>query len=101
MRGAGSKVYRTHLLYLPYNSNTHNSSTEVTFVATLSNDRMHALEGLLAAWSGPISLALYLTDSEAARFTQLYQSSPLMKNRRNVGSHSVQGKLVLPGKLSA
>ena len=50
MRDAGSKIYRTHLFYLPYNqplalSNNNDTSQEITFVATLSNDRMHALEG--------------------------------------------------------
>ena len=48
MRDAGSKIYRTHLFYLPYNqplNKNNDTSQEITFVATLSNDRMHALEG--------------------------------------------------------
>ena len=47
------------------------------------------LESLIDSWSGPISVALYLSDSEAYDFLLYSQASQALSGRRNVGYHVV------------
>ena len=63
--------------------------SDVTLVAQLSMDRLHMIESLCVQWSGPISLALYLSDAEAYQVVNFVASSKVLKGRRNVGYHVV------------
>ena len=58
-------------------------------VAQLSMDRLHMVESLCNQWEGPVSLALYLSDTEADQFVKFAQSSAILQNRKNVGYHIV------------
>ena len=55
----------------------------------LSFDRKHMVELLLEQWEGPVSLALYVTDAEAAHFEDFALNSQILRKRTNVGCHVV------------
>jgi len=88
-RLSGNLLYRSHIYFLPYCDQVPPSSGVTTLVAQLSMDRLHMVVPLLARWSGPVSLALYLTDPEAQQFVDFYESSPSLTARCNVGYHVV------------
>jgi len=83
-----SILYRTHIFFIPYQS-TNISEWSITLLASLSYDRLHLLEGLLARWTGPVSFSLYLTDQEAVKFLDFHTNSPILNSRTNVGYHLV------------
>ena len=62
---------------------------DVTLIAQLSMDRLHMVEELCDHWEGPMSLSLYLSDSEADQFVHFAQNSDILKKRRNIGFHVV------------
>ena len=62
---------------------------DVTLVAQLSMDRLQMLETLCKHWSGPISLALYMSDAEAQQFLSYALSSETLMGRKNIGYHIV------------
>lgn len=81
--------FRTHPFFLHYEYQP-SSDRDVTLVAQLSMDRVHMLEPLCSHWLGPMSLALYASDSEAQEFLQLMNTHlPLMSRRKNVALHVV------------
>ena len=82
---AGTTVFRTHFYYLPHC--TSNTTGETTLVTQLSMDRLHMLVPLLERWTGPASIALYLTDAEAQDFVDHWEGSPSLTSRCNVGFH--------------
>ena len=47
------------------------------------------LELILSQWSGPVSLALYLSDSEAVTFLEQHSRSKVLSSRCDVGYHLV------------
>jgi hypothetical protein len=47
------------------------------------------LELIAASWSGPVSLALYTSDADSARFLTFYTSSALLSARCNIAVHLV------------
>ena len=47
------------------------------------------LEMLCEHWSGPVSVALYMSDAEAHQFLQYALDSPVLMARHNVGYHVV------------
>ena len=47
------------------------------------------VESLCSQWKGPVSLALYLSDTEADQFVKFAQSSAILQKRKNVGYHIV------------
>jgi hypothetical protein len=55
----------------------------------MSLDRLHMLELIAASWSGPVSLALYTSDADSARFLTFYTSSALLSARCNIAVHLV------------
>lgn len=62
---------------------------DVTLVAQLSMDRLQMVEALCKHWEGPISLALYMSDSEAQQFLSYALSSDVLHSRHNIGYHIV------------
>ncbi|KAK2182015.1 hypothetical protein NP493_371g01031 [Ridgeia piscesae] len=82
-----SLVHRTHLYYLDYSYKP--TEDDVTLVAQLSMDRLQMLEMLCEHWSGPVSVALYMSDAEAHQFLQYALDSPVLMARHNVGYHVV------------
>ena len=80
--------YRTHLNFIS-NCVDNESEEEVTMVLQMSVDRLTMLELVLSLWSGPVSLALYLSDAETQSFLDLHSSSDLLRSRCNVGYHVV------------
>ncbi|XP_003746329.1 LARGE xylosyl- and glucuronyltransferase 2 [Galendromus occidentalis] len=79
--------YRTHLYYMEYEYPS--SPDYVTLVTQLSMDRLQMVEALCKHWSGPISLALYLSDSEVQQFLSFTLNSEVLSKRRNIGYHIV------------
>jgi glycosyltransferase-like protein LARGE len=55
----------------------------------MSLERLHMLELIAGSWSGPISLALYTSDADSARFLAFYTGSAILAGRCNIGVHLV------------
>lgn len=80
--------FRTHIYYIDYEYESKDPN-DVTLVAQLSMDRLQMIEELSKHWQGPISLVLYLSDSEANSFLGYILDSEMLKNRKNIGYHIV------------
>lgn len=81
--------HRTHLYYIEYDYEPSPEGNDVTLVAQLSMDRLQMVESLCKNWEGPISLALYMSDSEVQQFLSYTLSSEILQSRKNVGYHVV------------
>lgn len=81
--------YRTHLYYIDFSYEPSTDGTDVTLVAQLSMDRLINIEPLARHFDGPISLALYMTDSEVDTFYSYVMESEVLRERRNIGYHIV------------
>ncbi|KAL5111621.1 LARGE xylosyl and glucuronyltransferase 2 [Taenia crassiceps] len=66
-----------------------NTTESVTLVSQFTIDRLHRLEEIAANWEGPMSLAVYITDREAALITEYLDSSIFFTSRENIGIHLV------------
>lgn len=82
-------THRTHLYYLDYDFSPVVEPFDVTLVIQLSIDRLQMIETLCLHWEGPVSLALYMSDSEAQQLLSYVQSSSELVKRKNVGYHIV------------
>lgn len=102
IRNARHIIYRTHLFVREFEYETR--PADVTLVTQLSMDRLQVnsfrntlcanhyfkmLDQLLLKWEGPVSVALYLSDSEANQLLQFAAESPQMSKRMNIGFHIV------------
>ncbi|PRD23411.1 UNVERIFIED_CONTAM: large2 [Trichonephila clavipes] len=81
--------HRTHLYYIEYDYEPTPEGNDVTLVAQLSMDRLQMVEALCKHWEGPISLALYMSDSEVQQFLSYTLSSEILSSRKNLGYHIV------------
>lgn len=81
-------IRRVHLYYLKYDFVQYDKD-DVTLVAQLSMERLQMIEAICKQWKGPISFALYLSDTEAQQFLGYSQSSKILKSRKNVAYHLV------------
>lgn len=88
-RRARVAQHRTHLYYVEYSYEPSPEGNDVTLVAQLSMDRLQMVEALCKHWEGPISLALYMSDSEVQQFLSYTLSSEILQSRKNVGYHIV------------
>uniref|UniRef100_A0A914WFW9 Glycosyltransferase-like protein LARGE2 n=1 Tax=Plectus sambesii TaxID=2011161 RepID=A0A914WFW9_9BILA len=93
VRRARSTLYRTHLFIRTFSMEER--PADVTLVTQLSMDRLQMLEQLLSQWEGPVSVALYLSDSETNQLLRFAADSPHIAHRTNVAFHIVykQGSL--------
>ena len=82
-----SMVYRTHPFFLDFSFSS--GPTDVTLVTQFSLDRLHMLEPLCLLWDGPMSLAVYATDSEASHLLSYVHDSAVVSARKNLGMHIV------------
>ncbi|KAJ6667179.1 hypothetical protein lerEdw1_017157 [Lerista edwardsae] len=71
--------HRVHLFFLQYEFSSLGDAADVTLM----------LEAICKHWTGPISLALYMSDAEAQQFLRYAQASEVLSSRRNVGYHIV------------
>ena len=85
--------YRTHQCYIcPERNSTSVDSGhpyDVTLVTQLLLNRLDALERLLKIWTGPASVALYMTDKDTAILSSFVASSQILSSRTNVFYHIV------------
>ncbi|XP_054163176.1 xylosyl- and glucuronyltransferase LARGE2s-like [Oppia nitens] len=81
--------HRTHLYYIEYDYEPSPEGNDVTLVAQLSMDRLQMVEALCQHWEGPISLAMYMSDSEVQQFLGYAQTSEILRERKNIGYHIV------------
>ncbi len=79
-------VFRTHsfILDFDYQPNVY----DVTLVTQMSMDRLHMLAPLYAHWNGPISVAVYATDSQLKDLLD-YISSSLVQNSKRLALHVI------------
>ncbi|XP_018668559.2 LOW QUALITY PROTEIN: xylosyl- and glucuronyltransferase LARGE1-like [Ciona intestinalis] len=82
-----SSKHRTHIYYLPFNH--HIDSRDITLVTHLHLNDMQAFETLCKTWTGPISVAIFVADSETDRLEYFIHSSDILKRRDNIGYHLV------------
>lgn len=88
-RRAKVAQHRTHLYYIEYDFEPNTEGNDVTLVAQLSMDRLQMVESLCKHWEGPISLALYMSDSEVQQFYGYVMESETLRERKNIGYHIV------------
>lgn len=62
---------------------------DVTLVVHLSSDRLPVFEQLVSHWYGPVSVAIYLPESETDTLERFIQGSEHLVNRKNIGYHLV------------
>eukprot|EP00054_Salpingoeca_dolichothecata_P001611 m.19974 g.19974 ORF g.19974 m.19974 type:complete len:671 (+) comp12356_c0_seq2:41-2053(+) len=62
---------------------------EVSVVTQFSFDRFYLFERLMRSWKGPVSAAIFASDSEAAKLRDSFYSSPYCWNRTNIALHVV------------
>ena len=79
-RRANQTVYRTHLFLLDYEYES--SEHDVTLVTQMSMDRLHMLESLCQQWDGPMSIAIYTTDSDIQGLVEYVSTFPRNSLRR-------------------
>lgn len=62
---------------------------DVTLVVHLSIERLPVFEQLASHWTGPISVAIYLPESETDALEDYIQSSEYLADRQDIGYHLV------------
>lgn len=87
-------IRRVHLFYLDMEppaatGDSPASSYDVTLVSQLSIDRLQMLEMVARHWPGPMSIALYLSDTEVQRFVSFVFGSEVLSSRSNIAYHIV------------
>ena len=76
----GGSIRRTHPYILEYQwQNAPIDQHDITLVAQLSVDRLQILEPLCRQWEGPLSIALYATDSEVKEILHYFSRSTFFK----------------------
>uniref|UniRef100_A0A023F5B6 Putative large catalytic domain has closest similarity to gt8 glycosyltransfer n=1 Tax=Triatoma infestans TaxID=30076 RepID=A0A023F5B6_TRIIF len=88
-RRARLNNYRTHLYFVHYDYEPSPEGNDVTLVAQLSMDRLQMVEMMSKHWDGPISLTLYMSDTEAQQFLSYALSSEVLNSRKDIGYHIV------------
>ncbi len=88
-RGEAQVVHRTHPFYIGYEYLRAADDNDVTLVTQLSMDRLQILEPLCIHWEGPLSISLYLSDSETQYIMQYLQRSETLRRRINLALHIV------------
>ncbi|XP_075591933.1 xylosyl- and glucuronyltransferase LARGE2s [Dermatophagoides farinae] len=86
---AQSIQHRTHLHYIEFEYEPSPDGNDVTLVAQLSMDRLQMVEALCEHWEGPISLSMYMSDSEVQQFLGYHQNSKTLSERKNIDYHIV------------
>ncbi|UXI15086.1 heat shock protein [Sarcoptes scabiei] len=81
--------HRIHLFYIEFDYEPSPDGNDVTLVVQLSMDRLQMIESLCEHWEGPISLAMYLSDSEVQQFLGYHRNSKILSERKNIGYHIV------------
>ncbi|XP_064395181.1 xylosyl- and glucuronyltransferase LARGE2s-like [Halichondria panicea] len=85
-RSANKSLLRIHpfIVGYEYERRVH----DVTLVTQMSMDRLHMLAPLYAHWNGPISIAVYATDSQVQEVTE-HISRVLVNNSKRLALHVV------------
>uniref|UniRef100_A0AAF5PGR8 Glycosyltransferase-like protein LARGE2 n=1 Tax=Wuchereria bancrofti TaxID=6293 RepID=A0AAF5PGR8_WUCBA len=78
-------TYRTLLYVRPYNFIA--IPKNVVLITQFSMDRLTHFNALLQYWTGPVSAAVYVTDSELSLLIQFFDDT--LANRTNVALHAV------------
>uniref|UniRef100_F1KY88 Glycosyltransferase-like protein n=2 Tax=Ascaris suum TaxID=6253 RepID=F1KY88_ASCSU len=87
LRHARNIKYRIQLFIRRY---AHQSDdADVTLTTQLSMDRFVLFESLLAFWTGPVSAAIYLSDSELTQLMQYLADTKVFRNRTDIALHAV------------
>ena len=81
-------IYRTHLYYFGH-LYTSSDANDVTMVAQFSLDRLPILESILQHWKGPVSMTMYVTDTEALQLRPYFKNVKEFQKRNNIAIHLV------------
>ncbi|KAM3726968.1 Xylosyl- and glucuronyltransferase LARGE2s [Dirofilaria immitis] len=78
-------TYRTLLYVRPYNF--IDTPKNVVLTTQFSMDRLMHFDALLQYWSGPVSAAVYVSDSDLSLLIQFFDDT--LANRTNIALHAV------------
>lgn len=80
---------RTHPFYAGYSYDS-TDPYDVTLLLHVTVDRLVSLlEPMCKHWEGPMSITIFMNDSEVSAFLDLISSSPIISSRQNIGYHIV------------
>ena len=94
-RKTAVRKFRVHPYYIAFHKPTENEH-DVTLVTQMSAERFDVLPKLLYHWEGPISIAVYIMDSQVPDLMRhLDNIQRQLKQRKNIGLHLVykQGEM--------
>eukprot|EP01135_Chromosphaera_perkinsii_P003929 Nk52_evm30s262 gene=Nk52_evmTU30s262 len=94
-RKTAVRNFRVHPYFIAYQKSTE-ADNDVTLVTQMSAERFDVLPKLLYHWEGPISIAVYIMDSQVPDLMRhLDNIQRTLKQRKNIGLHLVykQGEM--------
>ena len=65
------------------------NSDDITLVTQMTDDRIHLLNLVGEHWPGPISVAIYCSESALRNLTETFKAFPQLLMRTNVDIHLV------------
>ena len=83
------QVFRTLMHYYGDPYYKPKNKLETTLVTQLSLDRLRTFNTLIKQWNGPISIAMYGTDADVAKFSAFVSTFEVLFQRSNVIVHIV------------
>ena len=89
LKREGSQERRTHPFFLEYNY-VSEDRYDVTMLLHATLDRLvQMLEPMCQHWEGPMSIAVFLNDSEVSDLLTFISRSHVISSRQNIGYHLV------------
>ena len=86
LKWEGTAKRRMYPYFLGYKYTT-NDSHDVTLVAHSTLDRLYLVEIVSKHWSGPMSIAIEVTDSQVQEVIDSLSKSELLMQRKNIAYH--------------
>jgi len=80
---------RTYLNFFEQDKTLLDADRDISIVIHLSLDRLRTLDELAAHWAGPISVAIYLPESELSLLIDSISDSENLHERKNIAYHLV------------
>lgn len=82
------RLHRTHIYFLPY-SYQPKAPHDVTLLLQLSIDRLSSLHNIALHWDGPISVVIFLSDTDIRKLLHFVEQSSVLNQRNDIGYHIV------------
>ena len=89
LKKQSKQVFRTLMYWYGDPHYKPRNNFETTMVTQLSLDRLRTFNTLIKQWNGPISIAMYGTDADVAKFSAFVSTFEVLNKRSNVIVHIV------------